>query len=437
MKSPALLLASVCALAAHSAPAAAQGQPPPVVTVRVVEGGEAAARAADVRRVVVGPGVNKPDPFPGFGGSVAWAGVAHTKRGTLLVAFNAGYWHVSPPTPFVMPEAKLEFYRSLGMPRDVAAPTGGRIMFVRSEDEGRTWSKPQTLADTPADDRQAGLLALPNGTVLASFFTSFGEVDPWGDPALFSHTLIVRSFDDGRTWEKRPRPIQQQSRSPFNGEAADGPAVLKKDGSILLTAYSYLPASEQNKHTAAGVYTSRNRGRTWKLLSIVKADHDLEESHTAELPDGRLVMISRPEGDLCWSRDRGRTWTPLVTFGMRMYAPTLCVLRDGTLLCLHGSYAPGHSGLRAIFSTDGGQTWIAPAKDHGFLVDGSAYGYGAGAVLPDGSVYIIYQQSGSHRTEDAKANSLLSLRLRVRADHSGIDLLPPVPEREPGGAHTN
>ena len=367
---------------------------------------------------------------------MAWAGVARLNRGTLLVAFNAGYWHVSPPTPFVMPEAKVEFYRSLGMPRDVVAPTGGRIMFVRSEDEGRTWSKPQTLADTPADDRQAGLLALPNGTVLASFFTSLGEVDPWGDPALFSHTLIVRSFDDGRTWEKRPRLVQQQSGSPFNGEAADGPAVLMKDGSILLTSYGYLPASEHNKHTVAGVYTSRNHGRTWKLRSIVKADHDLEESHTAELPDGRLVMISRPEGDICWSGDRERTWTPLVKCGMRMFAPTLYVLRDGTLLCLHGSYAPGNGGLRAIFSTDGGQTWIAPAKDHGFLVD-NAYGYGAGALLPDGSVYIIYQSTGSHRTEDAKANCLLSLRLRVRADHSGIDLLPPVPERRESGPNSD
>jgi sialidase-1 len=422
MKYLALILAAFCAPAATGAPMGAQGQAPPVVTVRVVEGGEAADKAAELRRVVVGPGYNEPDPFPGFGGSVAWAGVARSKRGTLLVAFNAGYWHVSPPTPFVMPEDKLESYRKIGMPREVIAPTGGRIMFVRSEDQGKTWSRPQTLADTPADDRQAGLLALPDGTVLASFFTSLGEVDPWGDPALFSHTLIVRSFDDGRTWEKHPRLIQQQSGSPFNGEGADGPAILRRDGSILLTTYGYLPAGENNKHTAVGVYSSKNRGRTWKLLSIVKADHDLEEAHTVELPDGRLVMMSRPEGDIRWSGDGGHTWTAPAAFGMKMYAPTLYVLRDGTLVCLHGSW---HGGLRVIFSTDGGQTWIAPAKDHGFLVDGDAYGYGAGALLPDGSIYLIYQKTASVRPADVKTNSLLALRLRVRADHSGIDLLPP------------
>jgi hypothetical protein len=219
--------------------------------------------------------------------------------------------------------------------------------------------------------------------------------------------------------------LQKPAGSPFQGEAADGPAVLRKDGSILLTAYGYLPAGQNNKHTAAGLYASKNRGRTWKLLSIVKADHDVEEPHVVELPDGRLVMTARPEGDLWWSRDGGRTWTAPTAFGIRMYAPTLHALPDGTLVCLHGSYAPGHGGLRVIFSTDGGQTWIAPAKDHGFLVDGDAYGYGAAALLPDGGLYLIYQRTGSHRAEDARSNSLLALRLRVRADHSGIDLLPP------------
>jgi hypothetical protein len=106
-----------------------------------------------------------------------------------------------------------------------------------------------------------------------------------------------------------------------------------------------------------------------------------------------------------------------------MFAPSLYVLRDGTLLCLHGSYAPGNPGLRAIFSTDGGQSWIAPAKDHGFLVDNS-YGYGKAMELPDGSLFISYLATGGHATTDAQQNAIRCIRLRVRADHSGIDLLP-------------
>ena len=126
--------------------------------------------------VVVGPGVNEPDPFPGFVLSVAWAGVAHTRSAAPCWSpSNAGYWHVSPPTTYFMPVPKVEYYRSLSACRATLSPTG-RIMFVRRRMTAGTWSKPQTLADTPAHDREAGLLALPSGTVLASFFpTSFGR----------------------------------------------------------------------------------------------------------------------------------------------------------------------------------------------------------------------------------------------------------------------
>ena len=177
-------------------------------------------------------------------------------------------------------------------------------------------------------------------------------------------------------------------------------------------------------HCQAAVLRSTNRGRSWKLLGTLAAkDHDLQEVTVAELEDGRLVLMARPEGDISWSGDRGWTWSPPATFGMRMFAPSLLRLRDGTLLCLHGSYAPGHGGLRAIFSRDGGATWIAPAADHGFLID-RAYGYGKAMELPDGTLFVTYLATGGHRTSDARANAIHCVRFRVRPDHSGIDLLP-------------
>ena len=132
-------------------------------------------------------------------------------------------------------------------------------------------------------------------------------------------------------------------------------------------------------------------------------------------------MMARPEGDISWSSDEGKTWTAPATFGMRLYAPSLYALKDGTLVSLHGSYTRG--GLRIIFSTDGGQTWIAPAKDHGFLVD-NCYAYGKAFELPDGTLLIADQGTGGHTTADAKSMSLRLLRVRIRPDHSGIDLLP-------------
>jgi sialidase-1 len=398
------------------------GQPHP--QVKVVEGGESKSKPEDCRATLVGPSVNPPDPFPGWGGFVGWESPIRLKNGDWLVGFSAGYWHASAPTPLHYPATTLQEYHKLGLPADIIAPAGGRALLIRSSDEGKTWSKPTLLIDTPADDRHPAFVELRDGTILCSFFTYVGEPEG-GDlrkaPELAARVHVIRSFNRGRTWEQKPRTV----RTPFLYDETDGPFARLKDGSVLI-AIDGRPQS--GPPDQAAVLRSTNRGKSWKLLSTIRAGHDLLEITVAELPDRRLVLMARPEGDICWSADRGHIWTPPVTFGMRMYAPSLYVLRDGTLVCLHGSYAPGRGGLRVIFSTDGGHTWIAPAQNHGFLVD-QAYGYGKAMELPDGSLFITYLATGGHRTEDARSNAIRCIRLRVRPDHSGVDLLP-APNRE-------
>jgi len=394
----------------------------------VVEGGDSTARPEDCRAILVGPGINQPDPFPGYGGFVGWESPARLSNGDWLVGFNAGYWHASAPTPLRYPAKTLEAYLKMGLPAGVVAPTGGRAMIIRSRDQGKTWSKPVTLIDTPADDRHPAFVELRDGTVLCSFFSYMGEPEggEWKDPTMAVRVHLIRSFDGGWTWEKKPVLL----RTPFSYDETDGPLVKLKDGSVLI-AVNGRPRS--GPPDQAAVLRSTNRGRTWKMLGTVHARHELQEVTVAELPDGELVMMARPEGDICWSRDRGRTWTAPVTFGMRMFAPSLYVLQDGTLLCLHGSY--GRGGLRVIFSRDGGHTWVAPAKDHGFLVDQS-YGYGKAMELPDGTLFVTYLATGGHQTSDAQANAIRCIRLRVRHDYSGIDLLP-APNRGPRASITN
>lgn len=69
------------------------------VTVKVVEGGGSRRSFADCRRMLVGPGVNQPDPHPGYAGFVGWQCPVRLRNGTWLVGFSTGYWHASPPTP--------------------------------------------------------------------------------------------------------------------------------------------------------------------------------------------------------------------------------------------------------------------------------------------------------------------------------------------------
>ena len=405
-----LLAATLLAAAADVPSDAPQKSPSP--QVKVVENGESKAGPEDCRGIIVGPGVNQPDAFPGYGGFVGWESPIRLENGDWLVGFNAGYWHASVSTPMQYTPANLEAYRKMGMPADIIAPTGGRAMFTRSTDEGKTWGKPETLIDTPADDRHPAFVQWPDGTVLCCFFIYLGDEPETPGKVPAPHIFFIRSSDHGKTWEKTPRPLG----TPHFHEA-DGPFAKLKDGSVLLA----INGRPQGPPDQAGIFHSTNRGESWELLSTIKTDHDLQEVTVIELPDGRWVMMARPEGDISWSSDRGRTWTTPVTFGMRMFAPSLYVLRDGTLVCLHGSYSGG--GLRVIFSRDGGQTWIAPAKDHGFLVDNS-YGYGKAMELPDGSLFITHLSTGGHGTADAQQNAIRCIRLRVRADYSGINLLP-------------
>ena len=150
------------------------------------------------------------------------------------------------------------------------------------------------------------------------------------------------------------------------------------------------------------------------------------EVSIAELPDGKMALIARPEGDVSFSDDHGRTWTKPVSLGIRMIAPSLQALKDGTLLCIHGGLTKG--GLRAIFSVDGGHTWIAPDAKYGFLID-NACGYGKAAQLRDGTLFLAYLSTSGITPEQASSNSVWCIRMRVRPDHSGIDLLP-APNRD-------
>lgn len=301
--------------------------------VKVVAGGESIVPPEACRTTLVGPGLNQPEAYPGYGGFVGWNSPVRLKDGDWLIGFSAGYWHASPPTPLHYSPKTIEQYRKMGMP-DIIALTGGRAMTIRSGDGGKTWGKPTLLLDSPDDDRHPGWAQLPDGTLLCSLFLYPGGelADFAAHPELAHHTVIVRSHDGGRSWDKDPI----HPPTPFVADESDGPIALLADGSPLLT----ISGSIQGEVPArAAVFTSHDSGATWELLSVVKTDHSLDEANAVQLHDGRLVLVGRPEGDLAWSSDGGRTWTPPVTFGFRIMAPSLYVLADGTLVCLHGSYA--------------------------------------------------------------------------------------------------
>ena len=115
--------------------------------------------------------------------------------------------------------------------------------------------------------------------------------------------------------------------------------------------------------------------------------------------------------------------------------PALAELRDGASLCLFFTYvgepeggdlrqAPELAALVCIIrSFDAGRSWEQkPRTVHTpFLHDEMD---GPFVRLIDGALFITYLATSDHRTKDARNNVIRCIRLRVRPDHSGIDLLP-------------
>ena len=222
------------------------------------------------------------------------------------------------------------------------------------------------------------------------------------------------SHDGGKTWTN---PIELERK--HDTLLGNGPAIQLADGTVFYVTFGPF---EGTKHTSVGIYRSTNRARSFQLHAVIEADHPLEEPTVAELPDGRLVMVARREGNVSWSDDGGKTWTQSNATGWDMFDPHLILAPNGVLALFHGSYKTG--GLRVLLSPDGGETWHGPGEWLGYGVDTSVYGYCHPMVLPDGTIYVVYLHTGGHLPADARTEALWGLRVRIHDDAGGIDILP-------------
>lgn len=358
------------------------------------------------RRMLVGPWVHQPEEYEGYNGFVAWPGVTRLKSGRWLLSFSSGYWHASPPLNSDIlkdPECREQFdkWHEIGMPYFIA-PRGGRAHMMHSDDQGDTWSDPVTLVDTEFDDRHPTILELKDGTLLCTFFTYRFPRVPQAR-YMFSH-------DQGETWSD---PIDLEGARGFG----NGSAIQISDGTIVLAA-----DSDTGDKGGIGVYRSTDEGKTFELASIVKTDYGQWEPTVAQLPDGRLVMITRRAGDIYWSSDGGRSWSDPQSIGVDLFDPHLLMLPSGVLACFHGSYKGG--GNRVVLSPDNGRTWHGPEEGVGYAVDPSVYGYSHPMLNPDGTIFLVYIHKGGHRPADARTQALWALRIRIKDNADGIEILP-------------
>ncbi|OHB78960.1 MAG: hypothetical protein A2V98_03535 [Planctomycetes bacterium RBG_16_64_12] len=428
------LLLVVLSVLAGAASAAAQEFEP--VAAKVVEAGTT-GDFNQFRQILASPSVNTPEPFQGFGGWCGWPDVCRLQNGDLFVVYSAGYWHASWPTPLDQPPEMLEQWKRSGVGWIVEwdCPTGGKMVWIRSRDNGKTWTRPKAFPIVPGCYYISDVLQLRDGTMLAAAVkhSSYGwwERMP-ATPMEFAKVaarrfpapnVIFRSDDNGDSW----REIGRISDFPW----VDAIYSMSEcpDGSVL-APYSVCPLPGAGRSIWVCVLArSEDQGKTWATLSVLGSNEfDSHEALGGYLPDGSIGLAMRPRSTWYRSLDHGRTWSepqPLHPgSGHLLSRGSLSVTPDGVAVLAYCG-GPGGSG-RVIYSRDSGNTWMKTTGDLGFQFDPFAY-YPDTCVLDDGTIFAVGSHEGLGQNQYGPAGAeVTAMRFRIKtlAEGEGIELLP-------------
>ncbi len=329
---------------------------------------------------------------------IGWPTVARTRSGELLAVFSGDRdFHVCP---------------------------WGRVFLVRSSDQGETWSEPVCIANTPLDDRDAGIIETKEGTLVVAWFSvdAFIKTCPYyarhstkSPPEVRERWLgqfVIRSTDGGKTWGPPAQTV---------GSAPHGPIELA-DGRLLYVGINCRLGDERT----LAVEESRDDGLSWKHITDIPIPDDepvtfFAEPHVVETTSGKLVAMFRYESNdtlelYLWqseSLDGGKSWSVVHPTPIWGYPPHLLELSNGWLLVSYSRRTRPWSE-RACISRDEGETWdveneisYSNATEDAVSWD---FGYPSSVELDDGSILTVYYQT--HKRFERPC--LMSTRWKIR-----------------------
>ena len=244
-----------------------------------------------------------------------------------------------------------------------------------SRDEGRTWDSRPLFGDSTRFTArpERALLRTRNGVVVFGFLN---QPELHRDKEIpknnFLPTYVVRSTDDGETWEE-PRKLQD------GWCGAVRHMIQLESGRLVLPAQNSL--YEPWRHVAL-TFASDDDGRTWQKSNAIElkgagSHAGAMEPTVVELKDGRLYMLirtSHPWEGRGWfweafSSDGGVTWTEVRNSGIlaSTCCGTLARLGDGRIALLWNRPEAGkpydrntRAELSIAFSADECRTWTRP-----------------------------------------------------------------------------
>ena len=299
----------------------------------------------------------------------------------------------------------------------------GKCVISYSFNEGKTWTRPAPVIDTPLDDRDAGIAVSGNRVIITSFNNKtalqrswnndktqayyhskreeyveayLDKVDTTNAEERYFGSVYVISEDGGYTFG----PIK---KSPVT--APHGPSVTN-DGRFFYVGRNFL----KEFHDFEGQIVCCMMDDTGDFVPVgtvpdlPKEEYlHFSEPHARMLPNGRIIVHIRaekigartPEEKVFTlyqseSEDGGRTFSlPHQILSQRGGAPAhLLLLRNGRLLCVYGHREKPY-GIRAMVSADGGESWETDLIIHADEVDPDV-GYPSSVELANGDILTVF-----------------------------------------------
>lgn len=301
-------------------------------------------------------------------------------------------------------------------------PLAGRVCMTRSSDEGKTWSAPVVIFDDEFDNRDPHINQMKDGTLVCSFF-SLKFPDPKSKKFVLGRggPDIIRSFDNGKTWEKKPTALKTDEENFYSSSQVKETS----SGRWVLPVYGRKKESPDFSH--GGVTFSDDRGGTWtRVIPIgLGSKKDLAaETDFIVLKDGTWLAALRGQQEtplqFAKSHDEGMTWDPVEPSNFIGHAPSFTRLKSGAILLNTRGFKKGNdwkTGYTALrVSYDEGKTWQGP-----YEVAPKVGAYSATVELKDGTVAAIYY-------DESAGSKIRVVRFNVPKNNGETF---PVPEPKP------
>lgn len=296
----------------------------------------------------------------------------------------------------------------------------GKAVIAVSRDDGYTYSAPRTIIDSCLDDRDVGLTSFgESGLIVTTFNNSVAfqrkEAANLSDKAerveIFTHLDKINDSDEARDIGSLFRISRDNGntfgkiyKSPIT--SPHGPCELP-DGRIIWCGSPFYANQDHDLSRGIECYEidpdTGNMTFLGKIASVTDRDGDTLlscEPDVIGLSDGTLVCHIRVQGRKAdfsqftlyqsVSHDAGHTWSePLQILPDMGGAPAHLMLHSSGLLISVYGYRREPFEIRAIISSDGGNSWSAPLT----LSTGNIYpdmGYPMSVEIRDGVILTVY-----------------------------------------------